>query len=72
MFVVSIIILNIYNDKTQKYGNIIVQDLRKYEKSKHEQEKLKLNIDFFNDAKLRGVFLKYLIFKLPNVSKHDC
>lgn len=68
----SIIILNIYNDKTQKYGNIIVQDLRKYEKSKHEHEKRELNIYFFNDVKLLGVFLKYRIFKLTNVSKHDC
>ena len=52
------IILNICNDITQKYGNIIVQDLRKYKKPKYKQDKLELNIDFLNDCILVGVFRK--------------
>ena len=33
--------------------------------------KLKLDIDFVNNSKQLGVYLKFLIFKLPNVSNKD-
>ena len=44
---------------------------RKYEKLKYKQNKLKLDIDFLNNCKQLGVYLKFLIFKLPNVSNKD-
>ena len=33
--------------------------------------KLKLDIDFLNNCKQLGVYPKFLIFKLPNVSNKD-
>ena len=33
--------------------------------------KLKLDIDFLNNCKQLGVYLEFLIFKLPNVSSKD-
>ena len=63
--------IQIYTIITQKYRNVIVHDLRKNEKSKYKQDKQELNIDFLNDGKLLGVFLKYLILKLPIASKRD-
>ena len=48
-----------------------VKDFRKYEKLEYKKNKLKLDIDFLNNCKRLGVFLKFLIFKLPNVSIKD-
>ena len=64
-------IIKIYSDIAQKHGNVTVKDLRKYEKSKYRQNKLKLDIDFLNNCKQLGVYPKFLIFKLPNVSNKD-
>ena len=61
-------IINIYNDIASKYGNVTVKDLWKYEKLEYEKNKLKLDIDFLNNCKQLGVYSKFLIFKLPNVS----
>ena len=33
--------------------------------------KIKVDIDFFNNCKQLGVYPKFLIFKLPNVSNKD-
>ena len=54
-FVLSRNIINIYNDIERKYGNIKVQDFRKYEKLQYKQNKLKLDIDFLNNCKKLGV-----------------
>ena len=64
-------ILNIYNDIARKYGNVTVKDFRKYEKLEYKNNKLKLDIDFLNNCKQLGVYPKFLIFKLPNVSNKD-
>ena len=48
-----------------------VKDFRKYEKLEYKKNKLKLDIDFLNNCKRLGVYLKFLIFKLPNVSIKD-
>ena len=70
-FVLPIKIINIYNDIAWKYGNVTVKDFRKYEKLEYKQNKLKLDIDFLNNCKQLGVYPKFLIFKLPNVSNKD-
>ena len=62
---------NIYKDFAWKYGNITVKDFRKYEKLEYKKNKLKLDIDFLNNCKQLGVYPKFLIFKLPNVSNKD-
>ena len=64
-------IINIYNDLARKHGNVMVKDFRKYEKLEYKKNKLKLAIDFFNNWKQLGVYLKFIIFKLPNVSNKD-
>ena len=64
-------IINIYKDIARKYGNITVQDFRKYKKLQYKKNKLKLDIDFLNNCKQLGVYPKLLIFKLPNVSNKD-
>ena len=64
-------IMNMYNDLAQKDGNVTVKDCRKYEKLEYKNNKLKLDIDFLNNCKQLGVYLKFLIFKLPNVSNKD-
>ena len=64
-------IIKIYNDIARKHGNVTVQDFRKYEKLKYKHNKLKLDIDFLNNCKQLGVYPKFLIFKLPNVSNKD-
>ena len=51
--------------------NITVTDLRKYEKLKYTQNKLKLDIDFRSSYEQLGVYPKFLIFKLLNVSNKD-
>ena len=51
--------------------NVTVQDFRKFDKLKYKQNKLKLEIDLLNNCKQLGVYLKFLIFKLLNVSNKD-
>ena len=70
-FVLSRKIINIYSDIARKYGNVTVKDFRKYEKLEYKKKKLKLDIDFLNSCKQLGVYAKFLIFKLPNVSNKD-
>ena len=70
-FLLSRKIINIYNDVALKHGNVTVKDLRKYEKLRYKQNKLKLDINFLNNCKKFGVCPKFLIFKLPNVSNKD-
>ena len=70
-FVLSRKVININNNITQKCGNVTVKDFRKYEKLEHKKNKLKLDIDFLNSCKQLGVYPKFLIFKLLNVSNKD-
>ena len=70
-FVLSRKIINIYNDIARKYGNVTVKDFRKYEKLEYKKNKLKLDIDFLYKCKQLGVYPKFLIFKLRNVSNKD-
>ena len=70
-FVLSRKIINIYNNIARKYENVIVKDFRKHDKLEYKKYKLKLDIDFLNNCKQLGVFRKFLIFKLPNVSNKD-
>ena len=64
-------IINIYNDIARKHGDITVKHFRKYEKLQYKRNKLKLDIDFLNNCKQIGVYPKFLIFKLRNVSNKD-
>ena len=64
-------IINIYNDITRKHGKVTVKDLRKYEKLRCKKNKLKLDLHFLNNCKKPGVYPKFLIFRLPNVSNKD-
>ena len=64
-------IINIYNDIAQKHENVTVKDFRKYEKLEYKKKKLKLDINFLNNCKQFGVYPKFLIFKLLNVSNKD-
>ena len=70
-FVLSRNIKNIYNDIAQKQGNVTVKHFQKYEKLKYKQNNLKLDINFLNNCKQLGVYPKFLIFKLLNVSNKD-
>ena len=70
-FVLSRKIINIYNDIAWKYGNVTVKDFQKYEKLGYKKNKLKLRINFLNNWKHLGVYPKFLIFKLLNVSNKD-
>ena len=70
-FVLARKIINIYNDIARKYGNVTVEDFRKYEILGYKKNKLKLDIDFLKTCKQLGVYPKFLIFKLPNVSNKD-
>ena len=63
-FVLSGKIIYICNDIAQKHENVIVKDLCKYEKLKYKQNKLKLDIQL-------GVYPKFFIFKLLNISNKD-
>ena len=55
----------------QKYGNVTVKDLQKYEKLEYKKNKLKLDINFLNNCKQLGLYPKFRIFKLLNVSNKD-
>ena len=67
-FVLPKKIINLYNDVERKHRNVRVKDFRKYEELEYKKNKLKLDIDFLNNCKQLGVYPKFLIFKLPNVS----
>ena len=64
-------IINIHNNVARKHGKVTVKDLRKYEKLRYKKNKLKLDLHFLNNCKKPGVYLKFLIFRLPNVSNKD-
>ena len=49
----------------------MVKDFRKYEKLEYKQKKLKLGIDFLNNWKQLGVYPRFIMFKLPNISNKD-
>ena len=68
IFALSRKIIHIYNDIARKFGNVTVEDFRKYEKLEYKKNKLKLDIDFLNNCKQLGVYPKFLTFKLMNVS----
>ena len=70
-FVLSRKAINIYNDIARKYGNVMVKDFRKYGKLEYKKNKSKLDIDFLNNCKQLGVYPKFLIFKLLNISNKD-
>ena len=70
-FVLSRKIINIYNDIARKDGIVTVKDFRKYEILEYKKNQLKLHIDFLNNCKQLGVYPKFLIFKLPNVSNKE-
>ena len=70
-FVLSRKIIHIYNDIARTYGNVRIKDFRRYEKLEYKKNKLKLDIDFLNNCKQLGMCLKFLIFKLLNVSNKD-
>ena len=55
----------------RSYCNVTVKDFRKYGKLEYKKNKLKLDIDVLNNCKQRGVYPKFFIFKLPNVSHKD-
>ena len=65
-FVLSRKIINIYNDIARKYGNVTVKDFRKYEKLEYKKNKLKLDINFFNNCKQLGVYPKFFIFAITS------
>ena len=49
----------------------LVKDFQKYEKLEYKKNKLKSDIDFLNNCKQLGVYPKFFIFKLLNVSNKD-
>ena len=70
-FTLSRKIIKIYNDIAQKHGNVTVEYFQKYEKLKNKQNKLKLDIDFLNNANNLLCIQNSLSFKLPNISNND-
>ena len=55
----------------RKNGNVTVKDFHKYEKLEYKNNKLNVDNDILNNCKQLGVYEKFLIFKLPNVSNKD-
>ena len=53
------------------HGIVTVKNFEKYEKLEYKKNQLKLDIDFVNNCEQLGVYPKFLIFKLPNVSNKD-
>ena len=49
----------------------MVKDFRKYKKLECKKKKLKLGIDFLNNWKQLGVYPRFIMFKLPNISNKD-
>ena len=64
-------ITNIYYNIAQKYANVTAKDFRKHAKLEYKTNKLKLDIDFLKNWKQLGVYPKFLLFKLRNVSNND-
>ena len=64
-------IIDNYTDIARKYGNVTVKGFREYEELECKNNKLKLDIDFLKNSKQLGVYPKFLIFKLPNVSNKN-
>ena len=70
-------VINIYKDIAWKYGNITVKNFQQYEKPQkkyqleYKKNKLKLDMVFLNNCEQLGVYPKFLIFKLLNVSNKD-
>ena len=60
-----------YKFANSKYGNVTVNEFRKYEELEYKKNKLKLDIDLLSNCKQFCVYPKFLIFKLPNVSNKD-
>ena len=56
---------NIIHDITQKYEEISLQELRKYEKLRVKINKARLDITFLKNCQTFNVTPKFLIFKLP-------
>ena len=50
---------------------MIVKDCSKYEELEYKKNELKLDIKFLNSWEQVGVYLKFLTFKLSNVSNKD-
>ena len=69
-FVLSRKIINVYDDVAWEHRNVTVKDLRKHEKLEYKNNKLKLDVNFLNNCKQLGVYPKFLIFKLLNVSNN--
>ena len=55
----------------KKNFKCLQRDFQKYEKLEYKMNKLKLDIEFLNNWKQLGVYPKFLIFKLLNVSNKD-
>ena len=70
-FVLSRKVINICNNIALKYGNVRVKHFGKHEKLEYKKNKLELDTDFLNNCKQLGVYLKFVMFKLPNVSNKD-
>ena len=70
-FILSRKIINVYNDRAWKHGDVTVKDFRKSEKLEYKKNKLKLDVDFLNNCKQLDVYPKFIIFKLPDVSNKD-
>ena len=64
-------IINVYNDIAWEYRNVTVKDFRKHEKLEYKKNILKLDVNFLNNCKQLGVYPKFLIFKLSNVSNNN-
>ena len=70
-FLLSGKFIDIHNNLGRKHGNVTVKVFREYEKLECKKKKLKLDIDFLNSCKQLGVYPKFLILKLPNISNKD-
>ena len=63
--------MNFKFSAVKKNFKCLQRDFQKYEKLEHKMNKLKLDIEFLNNCKQLGVYPKFLIFKLLNVSNKD-
>ena len=66
-----VILFDMLSDIARKYGNVTVKDFWKYEKLEYKKNKLNLRSNFLNNCKQLGVYPKFLIFNLPNLSHKD-
>ena len=56
---------------SRQHGTVTVKDFGKYKKLDYKKIKFELDIDFLNSCKQPGLYPKFLIFKLSNVSNKD-